>query len=132
MAGRLHVDLTEAQSFELAEPGPYIMTVDSFDDPEQKEKGTGLNIYFRFEDPDVDQKCGVQRRFFMLTGKGSGFFREFWKAATGEDLAVGESYDIDSDDAIGKRVMVEVSHRADDRPGKEGNQYNELGKITAV
>lgn len=125
---RLSLDLREARSFEPTEPGTYPMLVESIEDPKpSKEKGTlGVTVHFKFQDPSLDQKCGTVMRWYAIEGKGSGFFREFWKAATGEDLPIGEQFDIDTDDAIGRPVIVQISNEA-----YEGRMQNRVERVAA-
>lgn len=124
---RVTLDLSEARSFELAEPGPYEMTVDTISEPIKSEKSIGVDVEFKFADPKLDQQCGTVRRRYPITGKGAGFFREFWKAATGQDLPVGEQIDVDLDDAISRPVMVEIGHRE-----YEGRTYNDATRVVGL
>lgn len=130
---RLTLDLTEARSFEPTEPGPYPMIVDSIDGPERSKPSEknpdgvlGVTVSFKFQDPELDRKCGTVIRWYGIQGKSSGFFREFWKAATGEDLPIGDRFDIDTDDAIGRPVTVEIENEP-----YEGRIQNRAAKVTA-
>ena len=113
---RVTIDTTEAQSFEAVEPGPYPMTIDSADPTKSKgsEKAPPqnmLNVGFAFEDPSLAKKAGKVFRNYMLEGKGAGFTREFLKAVTGEDFPIGQTLDFDTDDLIGKHVIVQISNK---------------------
>lgn len=106
---RLNIDLTDAVSFEPVDPGTYEMKVDEISAPERSEhKGTlGVWVYFKFLDEARDRRHGRPRRFYPTEGKGAGFWREFWKATTGEELPLGEaSVSVDTDDVIGTEVIV--------------------------
>lgn len=126
---RAVIDTTEAQGFEPTEPGPYQMKVDEIEDPgPSKEKGTlGTWIYFAFLDPTIARKCGRVRKFYTLQGKGAGFFREFWKAATGEDIPLGQQLDVDLDLAVGRPVIVNVGNEP-----YEGRLQNSVERVAAA
>lgn len=127
---RATIDTTEAQSFEATEPGPYPMVVDEIKDiGPSEDKGTiGTWIYFKFQDPALQKKCGRVRKFYTVQGAGAGFFREFWKAATGEDLPIGQKgLDVDLDDAVGRPVVVVVDNRE-----WQGRMQNEVGRVAAA
>ena len=126
---RYTIDLSEAQSFEATEPGVYPMTIDEFEEPKpSKEKGTlGTMVYFAFQDPAVAKRCGRARRWYALEGRGAGFFRELWKAATGEDLPIGEKLDFDSDDAVGRPVNVLIGNE-----DYNGSPQNTVEKVTSA
>lgn len=126
---RVTLDLSEARSFEPTEPGTYPMIVETAEPVKSKEGKSMLNIAFKFEDPETDQRCGLVYRNYMLAGKGAGFFRELWKALTGEELAIGEGamYDVDTDDIIGKHVVAKITNRE-----YEGRQQNEIGSVVAA
>lgn len=130
---RITLDLSEARSFEPTEPGPYPMVVDSIDGPSKSKPSeknpngvNGVTVTFKFQDPELDRKCGSVIRWYGIEGKSSGFFREFWKAATGEDIAIGEVLDIDTDDAIGRPVTVEIENEE-----YEHKLQNRAAKVTA-
>lgn len=125
---RVTIDTTEAQSFEATEPGPYPMTIDQVDTKASKEKGVPMiEVHFVFDDPAVAKKCGHVIRNYMLAGKGAGFTREFLKAVTGDDYPIGEVLDFDTDDLLGKHVIVQVGNRE-----YEGRLQNEAERIVAV
>lgn len=126
---RVTVDTTEARSFELAEPGPYEMTIATIGDPRATEKTTVVDVEFSFDDPKMDQTCGKVRRIYPIAGKGAGFFREFWKGATGQDIPIGTKLDIDLDDAVGRHVLVDVGHT---KPGDDNRVYNEASKVVSL
>lgn len=133
---RVTINTAEALSFQPAEPGPYLMTIDKASDPRKadSEKGTiGVDITFAFNDPDMSQRCGTIRRFYPITGKGVGFFADLWKVVTGEDLPIGKEggdLDVDTDELIGKVVQVDVGNRPDkDDPKK---LWNEAKKVVAA
>lgn len=124
---RVTVDTTEAKSFELAEPGPYEMTVHAIGEPTKGEKSTYVAVEFAFTDPKMDQVCGKVFRNYPITGKGAGFFREFWKATTGVDIPIGTQLDVDLDDAIGRPLIVDIGHET-----YEGRSKNVPNKIVGV
>lgn len=124
---RMTVDTTQAKSFELVEPGPYEMTVKGIGEPKKGPNATTVEVEFAFQDPKLDQSSGTIRRQYPIDGKGAGFFRDFWKAATGEDIPIGQKLDVDTDDAIGKPVIVNVEHRE-----YEGKKYNEAKSVTSA
>ena len=129
---RMTINTSEAVSFEPAEPGPYSMTIDELEPIKSAKKNTpGLNVYFKFVDTDLDQKCGRVRRFYPISGKGAGFFADLYKVATGSELPIGREggdLDIDTDDLMGKQVTVEVDNRA----GDDGRVYNDAKKVVAA
>lgn len=124
---RVQLDLTEARSFEPTEPGTYPMIVESADVTASKEGKPMLGVAFKFEDPELDQRCGQVFRNYMLAGKGAGFTRELWKALTGEDLEVGGQVDIDTDDIIGKHVIAKIDNKE-----YEGRLQNEIKQVVAA
>lgn len=129
---RVTLNLTEAKSFEPVEPGVYTMTVDSVEagttGKNAKVPGQAmLLVSFRFTDPALDQKAGTVLRTFMLEGKGSGFTRELWKACTGAELPVGESFDVDTDEIIGRTLHCSVVNEE-----YEGRLNNKVDKFTAA
>jgi len=126
---RVTVDTTEAQSFEATEPGPYTMVVDEIEDPTpSKEKATlGGFWYFHFADPTIAKKCGRVRRWYPIEGKGAGFFRELWKACTGEDIPMDTKIDVDLDDALGRTVIASVGNEE-----YEGRLQNTIEKVVAA
>jgi hypothetical protein len=133
---RLTINTSEARTFEPAEPGPYLMSIDKVGEPRKadSEKGTlGVDVEFKFTDPEVDQRCGTVRRFYPISGKGSGFFAELWKVVTGEEIPLGKSggdIDVDTDELLGQVVQVEVGHRASkDDPERI---FNEAKKVVAA
>lgn len=126
---RVTLDLSEARSFDAVEPGVYQMIIDAIEEPKKSKGGTGplgSMIDFKFADPSLDQKAGTVSRWYAFEGKGSGFFRELWKAATGEDLPVGQAFDIDTDDAIGRTVNVLI-----DNEEYEGRMQNRVQRVSA-
>lgn len=124
---RVTIDTSEAQSFELVEPGPYPMRVHSAE-PEKTSKGQNmLVVQFAFDDPALDKVAGKVFRNYMLEGKGAGFTREFLKATTGEDFPVGQTLDFDTDDVVGKPVIVQITHRE-----YEGRKSNEASSVVAA
>lgn len=125
---RVTIDTSEAMSFEPVEPGPYAMRVEKIEGPNKGEKSTYMAVTFAFEDPDVAKRAGSVFRNYPIDGKGSGFFRDFWKAATGEDLPLGQKgLDIDTDDAIGRPVIVQIGNRE-----YEGRTLNEAERVTSA
>lgn len=125
---RVTVDTSEARSFEPVEPGPYAMRVEEIDGPHQGEKAKYMAVKFEFEDPEVAKKAGSVFRNYPIDGKGSGFFRDFWKAATGQDIPLGQkALDIDTDDALGRPVIVQIGNRE-----YEGRIQNEAERVTAA
>lgn len=129
---KLTIDATEAQSFEATEPGPYPMTVDEISDPAKSSDPNSSGnlyvwVYFAFADPTLAKKCGRVRRAYPIEGKGAGFFREFWKAATGEDIPIGETLDVDLDQAMGASVLVNVGNE-----DYQGRAQNTVEKVAAA
>lgn len=124
---RVTIDTSEAKSFELAEPGPYEMSVAAISEPKKGANSTYVEVQYAFSDPKMDQQCGKIFRNYPITGKGAGFFREFWKAATGEDIPVGTQIDVDLDNAIGRPVIVDVGHES-----YEGRTRNAAQKVIGV
>lgn len=128
---RVTVDTTQAKSFDLVEPGPYEMTIKSISEPKAPKddpKGDkGVEVEFAFQDPQLDQASGTVQRRYPIEGKGAGFFRDFWKAATGEDIPVGTKLDVDLDNAIGRPVIVGITHRP-----WQGKTYNNAETVTAA
>jgi hypothetical protein len=127
---RATIDTTQAMSFEATAPGPYLMKVDEIEDPKPsagETKAVGTIIYFAFEDPNLARQCGRARRWYALEGKGAGFFREFWKAATGEDIPLNEKLDVDLDDAVGRSVMVNIGNET-----YEGRLQNSVERVAAA
>ena len=125
---RVTVNTTEALSFEPTEPGPYEMHVEKYDPPVKSKDGQGslgTFIYFQFEDPSVQKRCGHVRRWYPLEGKGAGFFRDFWKATTGEDIPVGTTIDVDLDDCLGRPVIADITNEP-----YEGKLQNNISKLT--
>lgn len=133
---RLTLNTTEAQSFELAEPGPYLMTIDKIDEPRKTEKTVVVDIHFAFVDADVSQRCGSIRRTYPIQGKGAGFITELIKVVTGNEIPVGKeggNIDFDTDELIGKTVQVNVDNEPSNKPGADPNQlYNVAKKIVAA
>lgn len=134
MPRRVTVDTTEAQSFEPVEPGPYPLLVDEITDPEKSKPSEknpegllGCISYFTFQDPSIARHAGRVQRWYALEGKGSGFFREFWKAATGEDIPIDSRIDVDLDDAIGRPVVGDIGNEE-----RDGRMYNVLNRVTAA
>lgn len=124
---RVTIDTSEAKSFEPVEPGPYSMTIRTVEPKKSKEGQAMLNVAFKFDDPSIDQKAGLVYRNYMLEGKGAGFTREFVKAVTGEDIPIGGSFDIDTDDFLARPVTVQISNRE-----YEGRLQNEAGRVVAA
>lgn len=125
---RLTVNTEEALSFDPVEPGIYECHIGEIGEPEEGPNSTFVWVYFEPDDKVVKQTAGRFRRSYPINGKGAGFFREFWKAATGEDLPIGEeSIDVDTDDAIGRSVLVSVEN------GEfEEKVTNEVTKVVAA
>jgi len=125
---RVVVNMENARSFEPAEPGPYPLVIKAMGNPEKKEKSTIIEVEFQFEDPEMDRACGTITRMYPIDGKGAGFFRDFWKAATGQELPVGQAgIAIDTDDAIGRHVIGDVANRE-----YQGKLYNEVKSVVAA
>lgn len=122
---RVTIDTTEAQGFEATEPGPYPMTIVSAEPKTSGNTGTPmLLVGFEFQDPDTAKRCGKVFRNYMLAGKGAGFTRSFWKAVTGEDLPVGSTLDIDTDDILNRDVVVNIKNRE-----YQGQLQNEVDTV---
>lgn len=133
---RLTINTQEVKSFEPAEPGPYLMTVDEISDVwlSEEKKTPMVYVYFKFTDPAMDDRCGRVRRSYPVAGKGAGFFADFWKAATGEDLPIGAEggdIDVDTDEALGKTVQVEVGNEKSNKPGDD-RVFNTAAKVVAA
>lgn len=128
MPRRVTVDTTEAQSFEPTKPGPYSMNVDEIGDPE-KSKNDNLMVWvhFAFNDPKLAKLCGRVSKAYVLEGPGAGFFREFWKAATKEDIPVDTKVDVDLDLAVKKQVVVDVGNEE-----YEGRLRNSVNRVAAA
>lgn len=125
---RLQVDTSEAMSFEPVEPGTYECTVSKIEGPEKGPNSDYVTAYFEPDDVAVLQRAGHFRKTLPINGKGAGFFREFWKATTGEDLAMGEDeIDVDTDDAIGRPVVVSITNEE-----YEGALQNVVGRVVAA
>lgn len=127
--GRITIDTNEAMSFEPTEPGPYAMTIDEFSEPFRSKEAKTLcvTVFFAFANPDIAQKCGRVARTYTLEGKGAGFFRELWKAATGEDIPLKTQIDVDTDDAVGRPVIVTIGNEE-----YEGRLQNRAEKVVAA
>lgn len=132
---RLTINTAEAISFEPAEPGPYLMTIESVSEMRlsEEKKTPGVDVEFAFADPEISQRCGKIKRFYPIAGKGAGFFAELWKAVTGEEMPVGREggdIDVDTDQLLNVTVMVEVANRPHkDDPNKI---FNEAKKVVAA
>lgn len=124
---RVTIDTTEAQSFEATEPGPYPMTTDTAELKESKEtKLPMLLVAFKFDDPATAKRCGRVQRNYMLAGKGAGFTREFLKAFN-IDIPIGGSFDFDTDELVGRPVIVQITNR-----DYEGKLQNEVQSVVAA
>lgn len=125
---RTTIDTTEAKSFEAVEPGVYPMTIGQVDISKSKEKGEPMMVvHYKFDDPQLDQKAGSVMRNYMLAGKGAGFARELIKAVTGEDIPVGGHFDFDTDDLVGRPVLVTIKNKE-----YEGRLQNDAEKVVAI
>lgn len=124
---RVTIDTTEAQSFELVEPGPYPMTVHSVEVVKSSNNQNMMSVQFAFDDPALDKLAGKVFRNYMLEGKGAGFTREFLKATTGEDFPIGQTLDFDTDDVVGRPVHVQIAHSE-----YEGRKRNDADRVTAA
>lgn len=133
---RLTLDTSQAQSFELAEPGPYLMTIDKVDEARKTEKTVVVDVHFAFADPDVAQRCGTIRRTYPIQGKGAGFITELIKVVTGNEIPIGKAggaIEFDTDELIGKTVQVNVDNEPSNKPGADPNVlYNVAKKIVAA
>ena len=110
---RVVVNMENARSFEPAEPGPYPLVIKAMGNPEKKEKSTIIEVEFQFEDPEMDRACGTITRMYPIDGKGAGFFRDFWKAATGQELPVGQAgiaIDTDELDNLVEKLKAQDIH----------------------
>ena len=124
---RIQIDTTEAFSFELVEPGPYALKVNAIGDVAEGPNSKYVTVEFEFADPQIAKQAGKMWRNYPITGKGAGFFREFWKAATGEDIPLNTQIDVDTDEAIGAMVMGNVTHEE-----YEGKTRNVPGTLTQM
>lgn len=128
MVRRATVDTTEAQSFEAVEPGAYQMVIDEVGEDTVSDAGNkGFWVYFGFQDPNVARKAGRVRKWYSTAGKGAGFFRELWKAATGEDIPVSSQIDVDLDDLVKKPVIIKVGNEP-----YEGRLQNSVERVSSV
>lgn len=134
MPRRVTVDTTQAQSFEAVKPGPYQMLVDEITNPEKSKPSTknpngllGVIVYFAFNDPEIARKAGRVQRWYALEGSGAGFFREFWKAATREDIPMDSKIDVDLDLAIQKKVVCTIGNEE-----YEGRLQNSLERVASA
>jgi hypothetical protein len=125
---RVTIDTSEAVSFEPVEPGAYPMSISTAEVKNSKETNTPmLNIGFAFEDPDTAKKAGKVFRNFMLAGKGSGFTRDFLKAAAGIEIPAGAAIDFDTDDIVGRHVIAQIGNRE-----YQGQMQNEVERIISA
>ena len=124
---RVTVDTKDAISFEPVEPGPYAMTVEAIEGPNKGPNSNYMAVAFTFDDPEVAKKAGKVFRNYPIDGKGAGFFRDFWKASTGQDIPIGTQLDINTDDAIGRHVIAQIENRE-----YEGKLQNEVKQVTAA
>ena len=125
---RVTIDTTEAQSFEAVEPGPYPMVIDTCEIKRSKESNQPMmNVGFKFEDPATAKKAGTVFRNYMLAGKGAGFARDFLKASAGIDIPIGGTFDFDTDDVIGRHVIVQIGNRE-----YQGQLQNEAERIVSA
>lgn len=124
---RVSIDTTEATSFEATEPGPYPMTIGTVEIKNSKDNVPMMNVGFQFEDPAIAKKSGTVFRNYMLAGRGAGFSRDFLKAAAGIDIPIGGNFDFDTDDVIGRHVVVQIGNKE-----YNGNLQNEAERIIAA
>jgi hypothetical protein len=124
---RVTIDTTEATSFEPVEPGPYPMTIGTAEVKKSKENVPMLNVGFDFDDPATAKKAGKVFRNYMLAGKGAGFARDFLKSAAGIEIPIGGSFDFDTDDVIGRHVIVQIGNRE-----YNGQLQNEAERIISA
>lgn len=121
---RVTIDTTEAVSSEPVEPGPYPMTISTAEVKVSKGNVPMLNVAYAFDNPELARKAGKVFRNYMLAGKGAGFARDFLKAAAGIEIPVGGQFDFDSDDVVGRHVIVQIGNRE-----YEGQLQNEAERI---
>lgn len=125
---RVTIDTSEAVSFEAVEPGPYPMTISTAEVKKSKESNQNmLNVGFDFEDPSTAKKAGKVFRNYMLEGKGAGFTRDFLKAAAGIEIPAGAAIDFDTDDIIGRHVIVQIGNRE-----YQGQLQNEAERVVSA
>ena len=125
---RVSIDTTEALSFAATEPGPYPMTIATVEVKVSKETNTPMmNVGFDFDDPSKQKECGKVFRNYMLGGKGAGFSRDFLKSAAGIDIPVGGTFDFDSDDLIGRHLVVQIGNRE-----YQGALQNEVERVISA
>lgn len=127
---RVTIDTNDIKTFEPTVPGPYTMTFDSVEDEVQvsEEKGTRYLVsWLKFTDPALAEKCGRVKYNLILTGAGAGFTRDAWKAATGEELPLKAQIDIDTDQLIGRTVVVLIGNET-----YKGNLRNVAERISAT
>lgn len=126
MSPRLTVDTTEAVSFApVPEEGVYEMRVVAVSDPVSGEKAKYVRADFEFLDPDLSKRCGKVFRNLPIEGKGSGFFKDFWKKVVGEDLP-DDMFDVDTDDALGKEVNAHITIDYEYDPDNPQNRIKKL------
>ena len=123
---RVTIDTSEAQSFEAVEPGPYPMTLSTAEVKNSQKGDAMLNVAFAFEDPATAKKAGLVYRNYMLVGKGAGFTRDFLKAF-GIDIPIGGSFDFDTDDLVGRHVIVQIANKE-----YEGRLQNDAQSVVAA
>lgn len=122
---RLNLKLDQATTFEAIEEGEYLVRVLDISDPEQGPKAQYVNVQVEVTDGEYEG-----RRFFRnlpTEGKGAGFFMDFWKKATGEDLEKEPEIDVDTDDAIGAKLVAVIVKR--EYPEGSGEFRNEVKRF---
>lgn len=130
----IDLDTTEGKSFETPPAGTYdVMLMDFEADKDSGsivftgDKSKYIRSVFQIINGEYkDQKIW---RNYPITGKGTGFFTEFWELATGEKLPVGEEdgavmNDLDLSEAIGTQFTAVCTIREWD-----GNEYLEIKKL---
>jgi hypothetical protein len=109
---RLDLDLTDAQVFTPIEDGQHVCTITAISEPKRSPNSVYVNVEFTVKDSEKKEHIGRKMwRNYPVTGKGAGFFIEFWAAATGEQLEPGKPIGVDTDDALGQDVLVQSKQR---------------------
>lgn len=120
---RLTLDLNDVKDFAPIEDGTPLPTKIAEIGEAKKASTGGYYVDVTFEVIDGEFLGRKLWKNYMLTGKGAGFTRQLYKAATGTDLEPGSSVDIDTDDLLGAHVTVIVENEDYNgeprpRPGK--------------
>jgi len=112
----IDLDTTEGLVFEDVEPGVYDAFISDFHAPDDEIVREGPKaryvtpIFEIVGDPEFEGQWLF--RNYTVEGEGVGFFTDFWRAATGEELPVGPDEGLqttlDLSEVIGKEVSIVV------------------------